>query len=53
MIMTNEFTYKGHTYQVVPIENSTDCTIIKDGRQSRRVSEEIADKAIEYIDKLF
>lgn len=49
----NEFEHKGHRYKVVPIEGSTDYTIVQDGRRSRRVSKEIADKAIEYVDKLF
>lgn len=51
-IMT-EFEYNGHRYKVVKVENSTDHLIIRDGRQTRRVKEEIADKAIEYVDKLF
>ena len=51
-IMT-EFEYNGHCYKVVKVENSTDHLIIRDGRQTRRVKEEIADKAIEYVDKLF
>ena len=51
--MIKEFNYKGHHYKVVKIENSTDHVIIKDGRQTRRVKEEIAQKAVEYVDKLF
>lgn len=51
--MIKEFNYKGHHFRVVGIENSTDYIIIRDGRQTRRVKEEIADKAIEYVDKLF
>lgn len=47
------FDLNGHHYEVVSIEGSTDFNIIKDGRQSRRVKKEIADKAIEYVDKLF
>lgn len=52
-IMTQEFDYQGHRYKVVKVENSTDHLIIRDGRQTRRVKEEIADKAIEFVDKLF
>jgi len=48
-----DFEYNGHNYKVVPVENSTDCLIIRDGRQTRRVKQEIADNAIEYVDKLF
>ena len=51
--MTKEFYYKGHHFEVVPIEGSTDHTIIKDGRQSRRVSEGIAKCAMQNVDKLF
>lgn len=51
--MTNEFDYQGHHYKVVQIERSTDHIIIRDGRKTRRVKEEIAQKAIEYVDKLF
>ena len=51
--MVKEFLSNGHHYQVVGIENSTDYIIIKDGRKTRRVKEEIAQKAIEYVDKLF
>lgn len=47
------FDYKGHHYQVVKVEMSTDFLIIRDGRQTRRVKKEIADNAIEYVDKLF
>ena len=49
----NEFEYKGHRYKVVPIEGSSDYIIVQDGRRSRRVSKEIADKAMQNIDKLF
>ena len=52
-IMTQEFDYQGHRYKVVKVENSTDHLIIRDGRQTRRVKEEIADKAMEYVGKLF
>lgn len=51
--MTNEFNYKGHRYNVVPVEGSEDFSIIKDGRFTRRVKKEIAANAIEYVDKLF
>jgi len=51
--MITKFFYKGHDFQVVKVENSTDHLIIRDGRQTRRVKEEIASKAIEYVDKLF
>ena len=51
--MIKGFYYKGHYYNVVPIEGSTDHTIIKDGRQQRRVKKEIAENAIQYVDKLF
>ena len=51
--MMNEFYYGGHHYKVTKIENSTDHIIIRDGRQTRRVKEEIASKAVEYVDKLF
>lgn len=47
------FDYNNHHYQVVKVEMSTDCLIIKDGRQTRRVKQEIASNAIEYVDKLF
>ena len=45
--------YKGHQFELVKIENSTDYLIIRDGRQTRRVKEEIAKNAIENVDKLF
>lgn len=51
--MIKEFNYKGHHFKVVGIENSTDYIIIRDGRQTRRVKEEIAKKAVECVDKLF
>ena len=51
--MDNEFDYKGHHYKVVQIERSTDHIIIRDGRKTRRVKEEIAQKAIEYVERLF
>jgi hypothetical protein len=43
--MTQEFEYNGHYYKVVKVENSTDHLIIRDGRQTRRVKEEIAAKS--------
>lgn len=51
--MVKEFNYKGHHFKVAEIEGSTDCIIIRDGRQTRRVKEEIAQRAVEYVDKLF
>lgn len=51
--MIKEFNYKGHHFKVVGIENSTDYIIIRDGRKTRRVKKEIAQKAVEYVDKLF
>jgi hypothetical protein len=52
--MCKEFDYKNHHYQVVGIEGNPDeAIIIKDGRKTRRVKMEIAEKAIEYVDKLF
>lgn len=52
--MITRFAYKGHEFQVVPIENNLDeFIIIRDGRQTRRVKKEIASKAVEYVDKLF
>lgn len=49
----SEFYYKGHHYKVVPIEGSDDFTIVKDGRIPRRVSKEIAAKAMQNVDRLF
>lgn len=51
--MTNKFYYKGHHYQVVPIEGSSDYVIIKDGRESRRVDSNTANMAMQHVDKLF
>jgi hypothetical protein len=51
--MTKEFYYKGHHYKVVQIEGSNDCNIIRDGIKTRRVKEEIAKCAMQYVDKLF
>lgn len=52
--MIKEFNYKGHHFSVVGIENNPDeFIIIKDGRKTRRVKKEIAQKAIEHVDKLF
>ena len=51
--MIKEFLFNGNHYKVVKVENSTDYLIIKNGRQTRRVKEEIANKAVEYVDKLF
>lgn len=52
--MIKEFAYKGHHFKVVGIENNPDeFIIIRDGRNTRRVKKEIAEKAVEYVDKLF
>ena len=51
--MTSEFYFRGHHYKVTPIENSEDFTIVKDGRFARRVCKEIADNAMQNVDKLF
>jgi len=52
--MIREFAYKGHHYKVVGIENNDDeFIIIMDGRKTRRVKKEVAQKAIEFVDKLF
>jgi hypothetical protein len=51
--MKKEFYYKGHHFEVVTIEGSTDHTIIKDGRLQRTVSKYIAENAIQFVDKLF
>ena len=49
-----EFNYNGHKYTVVTIEgNSNEYYIIRDDRNTRKVKKEIADKAMEYVDKLF
>lgn len=48
-----EFYYNGHHYKVVQIEGSDDYSIIKDGKFTRRVKKEIAQRAVEYVDKLF
>ena len=49
-----DFEHNGHRYTVVPVEgNSEEWIIIKDDRNTRRVSKAIADKAMEYVDKLF
>jgi len=51
--MTKEFYFNGHHYKVTKIEGSTEHIIIRDGMQTRRVKEEIAAKAVEFVDKLF
>lgn len=52
--MVKEFLYNGHHFKVTGIENNPDeFIIIRDGRQTIRVKKEIAEKAIEYVDKLF
>lgn len=51
--MVKQFNYKGHHYKVVPVENSDEYSIIKDGRTSRRIKKEIAENAMQFVDKLF
>ena len=51
--MVNEFYFKGHHYKVVNAEGGDDYFIVKDGKQSRKVSKEIAERAIEYVERLF
>ena len=51
--MVKKFLYRGHQFELVKVENSTDYLIIRDGLQTRRVKEEIAENAIENVDKLF
>ena len=51
--MVKKFLYRGHQFELVKVENSTDYLVIRDGRQTRRVKQEIAEKAIENVDKLF
>lgn len=51
--MVTKFLYRGHQFELVKVENSTDYLIIRDGRQTRRVKQEIAEKAIENVDNLF
>lgn len=51
--MVKKFLYRGHQFELVKVENSTDYLIIRDGRKTRRVKQEIAEKAIENVDKLF
>ena len=51
--MVNEFYFKGHHYQVTPIEGCSDFTIVKDGKFARRIKKEIADNAMQNVDKLF
>lgn len=49
-----EFNHNGHQYKVMPVEgNSEEFVIIRDGRSTRRVKKEIADRAIAYVDELF
>lgn len=51
---TREFDYKGHHYKVVPIENDDQhFIIIRDGVKSRRVSKELAEEPMRFIDRLF
>ena len=52
--MITEFNYKGHHFKVTGIENNPDeFIIIRDGRKTKRVNKEIADKAMEFVEKLF
>lgn len=51
--MNREFNYNGHHYQVANAEGGDDWFIVKDGITTRKVGKEIADKAMEYVDKLF
>lgn len=52
--MITEFYQNGHHFKVIGIENNPDeFIIIRDGRNTRRVKEEIAQKAIEYVERLF
>lgn len=51
--MITNFYYKGHHYKVARVENSSDSVIVQDGRKTRRVKEEIASRAIEYVERLF
>ena len=48
-----EFYYKGHHYKVVPIEDNDDYSIIRDGRQTRKVCKEISQNAKMHVDELF
>lgn len=51
--MVKEFNYKGHHYKVVPVEGSEDCVIIKDGKETRRISKEFAISPMQYVERLF
>jgi len=52
--MNKEFEYRGHTYKVTPIENNGDeFIIIRDDKQTRRISRDFADAPMMYIEKLF
>ena len=52
--MITKFAYKGHEFQVVPIEGNTEeFIIIKDGRQTRKVTRQVATTAMQHVDKLF
>ena len=53
-IMITKFAYKGHEFQVVPIEgNDEEFNIVKDGKYARKVTKNIAQQAMQYVDKLF
>jgi len=52
--MITEFLYKGNHFKVVPIEGNTEeFNIIKDGRQTRKVTRQVATTAMQHVDKLF
>ena len=52
--MNKEFEYKGHLYKVTPIEgNNEEFVIIRDGKQTRRISREDIDAPLMHIEGLF
>jgi len=52
--MITKFLYEGHEYQVVPIEgNDEEFNIVKDGKYARKATKNIAQQAMQYVDKLF
>lgn len=52
--MITEFYKGGHHFKVIGIENNLDeFIIIRDGRQTKRVKKEIAEKAPEHVEHLF
>lgn len=53
-IMITKFAYKGHEFQVVPIEwNDEEFNIVKDGKYARKVTRQVATTAMQHVDKLF